>query len=216
LSLELVYVTEEDRKYIHEHYCRKPEWDFRLGQGISARLAELMERDPNRIGLICSIMLTLPGTPVIYYGDEFGKLNDEDYYLEMKETVGKDDTRFLVRGKIDWKKVDSELSRPASYESLVFSQVKTMLHARNEYPVFGRGKITWADFQHTDGKPAGEVMAYYRSYDEITILVVQNLSSGKITLNWDRSFMKSLLGKDPEIHDNRFELDGFEYYWFLI
>lgn len=216
LSLELVYVTEEDRKYIHEHYCRKPEWDFRLGQGISARLAELMERDPARIGLIYSIMLTLPGTPVIYYGDEFGKLNDEEYYLEMKETVGKDDTRFLVRGKIDWKRVDAELSRPASYESIVFSKVKTMLHARNEYPVFGRGKIIWADFQHTDGKPAGEIMAYYRSFDEITILVVHNLSSEKITLIWDRSFRKSLLGKAPEILDNRFELDGFKYYWFLV
>jgi len=82
LSLELVYVTEEDRKFIHEHYCRKQQWDFRLGQGISARLAELMEHDPSRIGLIYSIMLSLPGTPVIYYGDEFGKLNDEDYYRE--------------------------------------------------------------------------------------------------------------------------------------
>ncbi|MDD5695997.1 MAG: alpha-amylase family glycosyl hydrolase, partial [Bacteroidales bacterium] len=83
LSLELVYVTEEDRRYIHEHYCKKPEWDFRLGQGISARLSELMDRDPDKIGMIFSIMLTLPGTPVIYYGDEFGKTNDELYYQEM-------------------------------------------------------------------------------------------------------------------------------------
>jgi len=124
LSLELVYVSEEDRKYIHEKYCHEPEWDFRLGQGISARLAELMQRNPARIGLIFSIMLTLPGTPVVYYGDEFGKLNDENYYQEMIKMVGKDDTRFLVRGKIDWNYVGSALSKPDTLESLVFSQVR--------------------------------------------------------------------------------------------
>ncbi len=80
LSLELVYVSEEDRKYIHDNYCRQPLWDFRLGQGVAARLSELMGRDPKKIGLAYSIMLTLPGTPIIYYGDEFGSLNDEANY----------------------------------------------------------------------------------------------------------------------------------------
>lgn len=216
LSLELVYVTEEDRKYIHEHYCRKPEWDFRLGQGISARLAELMERDPARIGLIYSIMLSLPGTPVIYYGDEFGKFNDEAYYQEMKTTVGKDDTRFLVRGKIDWNNVKSALARPGSFESLVFIQVKTMLHARNAYPVFGRGKLSWVDLQKPDGRQAGEIMAYYRRFDNIDILVVQNLSADEISLKWDISFRKSLLGKVPEIGNGRIKLQGFEYFWLLV
>jgi maltose alpha-D-glucosyltransferase / alpha-amylase len=216
LSLELVYVTEEDRKYIHDHYCRKPEWDFRLGQGISARLAELMDRDPARIGLIYSIMLSLPGTPVIYYGDEFGKLNDEDYYREMKKAVGKDDTRFLVRGKIDWKAVDSALSRPGTYESRVINRVKTMLHARNNYPVFGRGTINWIDLQKTGGVQAEEIMAYSREYDKLSILVVQNLSSQEIELKWDISVRKSLLGNEPLINEGRIKLRGFEYFWFLI
>jgi maltose alpha-D-glucosyltransferase/alpha-amylase len=216
LSLELVYVTEEDRKYIHEHYCRKPEWDFRLGQGISARLAELMERDPDRIGLIYSIMLSLPGTPVIYYGDEFGKFNDEAYYQEMKTTVGKDDTRFLVRGKIDWNGVESALGRPGSFESLVFSQVKTMLHARNAYPVFGRGKLSWVDLKKPDGRPAGEIMAYHRMLDNMNILVIQNLSADEISLKWDISFRKSLLGKAPEIRKDRIKLHRFEYFWLLV
>jgi maltose alpha-D-glucosyltransferase / alpha-amylase len=216
LSLELVYVTEDDRKYIHEHYCRKPEWDFRLGQGISARLAELMERDPTRIGLIYSIMLSLPGTPVIYYGDEFGKLNDEAYYQEMKTTVGKDDTRFLVRGKIDWKVAESALSRPGTFESRVFTRVKTMLHARNAHPVFGRGKLSWLNLQKPDGRQSDEIMAYYRAFNNIIILVVQNLSADEVTLKWDISFRKSLLGNDPEISDGRFKIKGFEYFWFLI
>jgi maltose alpha-D-glucosyltransferase / alpha-amylase len=216
LSLELVYVSEEDRKFIHEHYCRKPQWDFRLGQGISARLSELMERDPARIGLIYSIMLTLPGTPVIYYGDEFGKLNDEAYYQEMKVTVGKDDTRFLVRGKIDWQSVETSLKRHDSFESLVFSRVKTMLHARNSNPVFGRGIIEWLNLMKTDRTTAGEVMAYYRTFGASKILVVQNLSKDKISINWDIEIKKSLVGNSPEINNNTLVLQGFEYLWLLI
>jgi maltose alpha-D-glucosyltransferase/alpha-amylase len=216
LSLELVYVTEEDRKYIHEYYCRKPEWDFRLGQGISARLSELMERDPARIGLIFSIMLSLPGTPVIYYGDEFGKFNDDDYYREMKTAVGKDDTRFLVRGKIDWKEVDSALNRRGSYESLVYDQVKAMLDARHAFPVFGRGKLEWIELQKDSGGPADEVMAYYRTYNRFTILVIHNLSSAEVRIKWNLPYNKSLLDNDPEIRDGLFRLGGYEYSWLVI
>ena len=110
LSLELVYVSEEDRQYIHSRYCLDPKWDFRLGEGISARLSELMQRNPDKIALSYSLMLTLTGTPVIYYGDEFGKLNDETYYNEQIRLTGKDDTRFLVRGRIDWDQLEADLS----------------------------------------------------------------------------------------------------------
>jgi maltose alpha-D-glucosyltransferase/alpha-amylase len=216
LSLELVYVTEEDRKYIHEKYCLKPEWDFRLGQGISARLAELMQRNPAKIGLIFSIMLTLPGTPVIYYGDEFGKLNDEDYYKKMKIAVGKDDSRFLVRGRIEWENVESALKSGGSPESKVFHRVKAMLHARNEYPVFGRGDINWLEMKNEDGLVDDSIMAYYRSYGNRKVLVVQNLAPGKKTLEWAVPFRIGLLGNAPDIKDGLLELQGFEYIWLLL
>jgi len=67
LSLELVYVSEKDRAFIHKNYCHEPQWDFRLGEGISARLSELMKRNPDKIALAYSIMLTLPGTPIILW-----------------------------------------------------------------------------------------------------------------------------------------------------
>jgi maltose alpha-D-glucosyltransferase/alpha-amylase len=215
LSLELVYVTEEDRKFIHESYCRNPQWDFRLGQGISARLSELMERDPARIGLIYSIMLTLPGTPVIYYGDEFGKLNDEAYYQEMKVTVGKDDTRFLVRGKINWAEVEAALINPGSYESSVYSKVRTMLRVRNNFHLFGRGTIDWVNLTKADGMPATGIMAYYRQLNDQKVLVIQNLSENNVSLIADIKFRKSLLGNDPAIINNRLELKPFEYLWLL-
>lgn len=176
LSLELVYVSEEDRKYIHENYCKQQVWDFREGQGISARLAELMDRDPRKIGLAFSIMLTLPGTPVIYYGDEFGKLNDEDYYREMIALAGKDDTRFLVRGRIDWATLQNELERPESYETRVYSMIRNFIHVRNTYTAFGRGEIRWHTATDPDDNPLASVLMFERTYNSEHLLLIHNLS----------------------------------------
>ncbi|MEZ5082501.1 MAG: alpha-amylase family glycosyl hydrolase [Bacteroidales bacterium] len=113
-----------------------PNGTFRLGQGVSARLADLFHRDPRKIGLAFSVMLSLPGTPIIYYGDEFGKLNDHDYYKEMIRLSGKDDTRFLVRGKVDWKQLENDLKESESLASLVYDQTKTLLNVRKNHPCF--------------------------------------------------------------------------------
>jgi maltose alpha-D-glucosyltransferase/alpha-amylase len=216
LSLELVYVSEEDRKYIHENYCRQPEWDFRLGQGISARLSELMQRDPDRIGLMFSIMLTLPGTPVIYYGDEFGKLNDEEYYREMVKVIGKDDTRFLVRGTIDWPKVEQDMASENSFPARVFRQVKSMLKARNGFPVFGKGDISWIDLNLKNGSKAPEVMAYRRSDGTRSALVVQNLSGRELELLWNYPASKLLAGPVPVVKENTILLKPYAYHWFSL
>lgn len=184
LSLELVYVTEEDRKYIHDAYCRQPLWNFREGQGISARLAELMERDPRRIGLAFSIMLSLPGTPVIYYGDEFGKLNDEAYYNEQIREVGKDDTRFLVRGRLQWEEVEKELSNPASLTAQVYTRLKNMLRFRSEAGVFGRGNLKWLPVTTTQGVSLNQVLAYRREWAGKSIICLHNLSDKAVTMSW--------------------------------
>jgi maltose alpha-D-glucosyltransferase / alpha-amylase len=163
LSLELVYVSEEDRKYIHENYCHEPLWDFRLGEGISARLANLMQFDDRKIGLAFSMMLSLPGTPVIYYGDEFGKENDHDFYREMTKMVGKDDTRFLVRGKINWDLHKKQLHDPQSFQSKVFNRLQQMLHIRNHYKAFGRGTIEFIELEDHRGNPTPHLLAFTRN-----------------------------------------------------
>ena len=174
LSLELVYVTEEERKYIHQQYCLKPEWDFRLGEGISARLSELMQRDYRRILLAYSIILSLPGTPVIYYGDEFGKLNDETYYNEMIQLTGKDDTRFLVRGKINWNELAENLSDTNSLSSKIYEKLKQMLHIRNQHKTFGRGKL---EFIKMPGYPNGKLLSFIRSYQDEKWMIIHNLTN---------------------------------------
>ncbi len=173
LSLELVYVTEEERKYLHKQYCLKPEWDFRLGEGISARLSELMQRDERRILLAYSIILTLPGTPVIYYGDEFGKFNDEAYYNEMIRLTGKDDTRFLVRGKIDWDELSHNLENPESFSSHIYNKLKLMLHIRNQHKTFGRGSN---EFITLPGSENGNLLSFVRTFEKEKWLIIHNMT----------------------------------------
>ncbi len=208
LSLELVYVTEEERKYIHENYCLDKKWDFRLGEGIAARLSELLSRDERKILLAYSIMLSLPGTPVIYYGDDVAKLNDESYYEEQIKLNGKDDTRFLVRGKMNWPQIEKELTDPGSLAFKVNSGLKQMLGARNQYKAFGRGRI---EFLQLSGNKS--VLAYLREYQNEKLLCVHNLSHEEVSIQLPENLKprQELLGK-PD--GNTIEALG--YRWFVL
>lgn len=221
LSLELVYVTEEDRKYIHENYCKQPEWNFRLGQGVAARLAELFDRDPDKIALAYAMMLSLPGTPVIYYGDEFGKLNDHDYYREMIKLTGKDDTRFLVRGRLNWAEVEASLEDKNSFHAKVYHQIKNMINTRKMHPTFGRGNMSILNIFDGDGKASEQVMAYYRAATCNRILIMLNLSDQqqKVQLPTDRlkNYDEDMLGQKILINeDETLSMAPFQYYWFFV
>ncbi|MBI9039294.1 MAG: alpha-glucosidase C-terminal domain-containing protein [Bacteroidales bacterium] len=222
LSLELVYVSEEDRKYIHENYCKNPKWDFRLGQGISARLAELFDRDERKIALAYSIMLTLPGTPVIYYGDEFGKLNDETYYKEMIKMTGKDDTRFLVRGKIDWEKLKINMENPNSFSYKVFDKLSRQIKTRKKYKCFGRGKIEWVNLIDDKEKPINEILSYLRIYKNEKLLIINNLSSEKKVISLEDLINindeKDIMGQKIQFTKNHNQLiiNPYAYLWIKI
>jgi len=218
LSLELVYVTEEDRSYIHNNYCHKPQWDFRVGEGISARLAELMEKDVNKIALSYSLMLTLLGTPVVYYGDEFGKLNDEKYYAEQIKLTGKDDTRFLVRGRIDWENLDDNLKNPDNFHTQVFELISGMLNARKDYSAFGRGSLTFIDIKDNTGKITSGALAYVREYENEKILVINNLSSEKIEIKnpMENNNLALLFPNGFRMNDETLIFESKGFAWFLV
>ena len=221
LSLELVYVSEEDRAYIHKNYCHQPEWNFRVGEGISARLSELMKRNPEKIALAYSIMLTLPGTPIIYYGDEFGKLNDQAYYKEKIKETGKDDTRFLVRGKVDWEQLEKDLKDKGSFSSQVFEKIKKMVRIRKKYKTFGRGSIYWLDGLKEDGSQNEHILAYIRKYRSRRIMIVQNLSNQtqtfKLSILSEISWI-DLFGNQAEYNDinQTLTMKPFEYLWIRL
>jgi maltose alpha-D-glucosyltransferase / alpha-amylase len=209
LSLELVYVSEQDRSYIHSSYCHNPEWDFREGEGISARLSELMLNNPKKILLAYSIMLSLPGTPVIYYGDEFAKRNDVDYYKNMIKHTGHDDTRFLVRGKLDWKYVDEKIGESGSTENKVFFGIKKMLEIRNNLKLFGKADIEWIDADKS-------VFAYIRYNDNEKVLIVNNLGDSEAILKFNDKLNLRCLFEDI-LYKNVIELSvpANKFMWFL-
>ncbi len=213
LSLELVYVSEEDCKFIHEHYCHKPEWDFRVGEGVSARLSELMQRDPRKIALAYSLMLTLTGTPVVYYGDEFGKLNDKEYYKEQIKLTGKDDTRFLVRGRIDWQVLENVLKDKENFHSVIYTTIKNMLAARQSMKVFGRGETRFL------GSP-NEILAYVREMPGEKVLVVNNLSSEPQTFNHpfpdENLVVLHNEGFLMDDHREEIKLEPHGFVWFVV
>ncbi len=214
LSLELVYVSEEDRKFIHRNYCHKPQWDFRMGEGISARLAELFMKNVDKIALSYSLMLTLTGSPVVYYGDEFGKLNDEDYYRQQIKLTGKDDTRFLVRGKIDWKGLEEALKDENNFHTRVYKLIKSLLNTRKEYSAFGRGNT---DFVDTGNE---SILAYLRVYKNERIFVVNNLSGEirkiKNPLSDENLFVLNQNGFLYDGESDKIILEPYGFVWFGV
>ena len=176
-ELTLEMVSDEERDLLNRHYRQKDHWSFRKGEGISARLSELLGKDPEKIQLAFSILLTLPGTPIIYYGDEFGKRNDEDYYREQLEKSGYADSRNLCRGSVHWEQVQACLNNPESFESGIFQSLKKMLEVRQKYPIFGRGEMSWIDFKDRNNQSAPAILAYLRNDEAHRILIINNLSA---------------------------------------
>jgi maltose alpha-D-glucosyltransferase/alpha-amylase len=212
-ELTLEMVTPEDRKLIHDHYCKKEEWDFRVGEGISSRLSELLDKDPQKIGLAYSIMLTLPGTPIVYYGDEFGKLNDEAFFESYRKMTGKTDTRYYVRGPMDWDWASKVLEDKDPFHYNVYQRITKQLSTRNQFHNFGRGDMEWIDF---GTEASNSVLAYRRNYEGKEILVIQNLSDKDISIS------TGILNKEyTDLLDDRcktghgeFVLKAYAYHWF--
>ena len=186
----------------------------------AARLAELLKRDPQKIGLAYSIMLSLPGTPIIYYGDEFGKLNDHDYYKEMIIFSGKDDTRFLVRGKIDWTSVDQDLQNKNSFAFQVYSRVMKLLNARKRHKSFGRGRIEWLTLADEQGNNRTGVLAYFRVIEGERLLILQNLKNEEVNVVLGMEIQRSqdLLGQEISANQNAggIQLKPYQYLWINI
>ena len=126
-SLEGVFVSEEDRRLLREHFCTNPLWKFREGEGIASRLSEMMQMDADKIIKCFEILFSLNGTPVIYYGDEFGMRNDERYYHHCKSVTGNDDSRYLIRGPIDWDEVELKLADETGAARKIFNAVARLI-----------------------------------------------------------------------------------------
>ncbi|MGD0794842.1 MAG: maltose alpha-D-glucosyltransferase [Dehalococcoidales bacterium] len=182
-ELTLEMVTEEERDYMYRVYAADPA--ARLNLGIRRRLAPLLGNDRKKIELMDSLLFSLPGTPVIYYGDEIGmgdnyRLHDRDgVRTPMQWDAGRNagfsraaaDKLYLpliTGSEYDYKAVNvaSQLVNP---DSLLWS-MKRIIALRKRHEAFGHGSTEFLN-------PANrKILAYFRQYGEEVILVVANLS----------------------------------------
>ncbi|MCC6493392.1 MAG: maltose alpha-D-glucosyltransferase, partial [Pirellulales bacterium] len=182
-ELTLEMVTDEERDYMYRTYAIDTQ--ARINLGIRRRLAPLMKNDRRRIELMNALLLSLPGTPIIYYGDEIGM--GDNYYLGDRNGVrtpmqwngnrnagfsGGNPQRLYLPVIIDpeyhyeLRNVEVEQSSPHS----LLWWMRRILDLRKQYSAFGNGSF------ETVAADNPKVLAYIRATDSESVLVVANLS----------------------------------------
>jgi maltose alpha-D-glucosyltransferase / alpha-amylase len=182
-ELTLEMVTDEERDYMYRSYAHDRE--MRINLGIRRRLAPLLENDRRRIELMNALLLSLPGTPVVYYGDEIGM--GDNIYLGDRNGVRTpmqwspdrnagfsraNPQKLYLPVNIDpeyhYEAINVETQQNNSHSLLWY--MKRMIAQRKQHPSFGRGSFEL--LFPTNRK----VLAFVRQFEDETILVVANLS----------------------------------------
>ncbi|HLH06964.1 MAG TPA: maltose alpha-D-glucosyltransferase [Terriglobales bacterium] len=182
-ELTLEMVTDEERDYMYRSYAHDRE--MRINLGIRRRLAPLLENDRRRIELMNALLLSLPGTPVIYYGDEIGM--GDNIYLGDRNGVRTpmqwsadrnagfsraNPQKLYLPVNIDpeyhYEAINVETQQNNSHSLLWYT--KRMIAQRKQHPAFGRGSFEL--IFPTNRK----ILAFIRQFEDETILVMANLS----------------------------------------
>lgn len=231
-ELTLEMVTDAERDYMYEEYARDPV--ARINLGIRRRLATLLDGDRRRIELMNALLLSLPGSPVLYYGDEIGM--GDNVYLGDRNGV-----RTPMQWTGGWNSAFSTADPERLYQPLISNPVygyqavnvesqrrqensllnwtKRIIEVRRSTRVFGRGTIEFLN-------PANHrVLAYVRSLDSEKVLVVNNLSGTAQAVELDlhdfagaipiEMFGQSLF---PRIRERPYvmTLGPYDFFWFKL
>jgi maltose alpha-D-glucosyltransferase / alpha-amylase len=182
-ELTLEMVTDEERDYMYRTYAQ--DRGMRINLGIRRRLAPLLENDRRRIELMNALLLSLPGTPVLYYGDEIGM--GDNIYLGDRNGVrtpmqwSPDRNAGFSRANPQKLYLPVNIDPEYHYEALnVETQnnnshsllwwMKRMIAQRKQHPAFGRGKM---EILFPGNR---KILAFVREFEDEKILVVANLS----------------------------------------
>jgi maltose alpha-D-glucosyltransferase/alpha-amylase len=217
-ELTLEMVTPEEREFMWNFYAPEPR--MRLNLGIRRRLAPLLNNDQRRIRLAHSLLLTIIGSPVLYYGDEIGM--GDNIWLDdrggVRTPMQWDDSKnagFSAADRLYAPVVDDAIfgyrrvnvaAQRADPGSL-FNWLKRALRVRRGQPVFGRGTFEWA----TIDSPA--VAAYWRTLGDERVLVINNLSDADQPLELAAGPMIDLLGERVIPPSPTFTLKPYEFRW---
>ena len=231
-ELTLEMVTDIERDYMYDSYALSK--TMRINLGIRRRLAPLLDNDRRRIELMNGMLLSLPGTPIIYYGDEIGmgdnvNLGDRNGVRTPMQWNGGWNGGFsaadpeslyspLLLNPVYGFQAINVLSQKRSEHSLL-SWMQHLIRVRRSTPVFGSGSI---EFLY----PANHrVLAYVRQLKEETILVVNNLSSSAQAVELDLRNYKGkipieMFGRNlfPRIGSSPYLLTmgPYQFYWFRL
>jgi maltose alpha-D-glucosyltransferase / alpha-amylase len=182
-ELTLEMVTDEERDYMYRAYAQ--DRHARINLGIRHRLAPLLQKDRRRIELMIALLFSLPGTPVLYYGDEIGMgdnifLGDRDGVRTPMQWSPDRNAGFsrtnpqqlylpvIIDPEYHYEtiNVEEEQSNPSS----LLWWTKRLVALRKRFQAFGRGSIQLLQPENS------KVLAFIRKYQDEQILVVANLS----------------------------------------
>jgi maltose alpha-D-glucosyltransferase/alpha-amylase len=231
-ELTLEMVTNRERDYMYQMYAADKR--ARINLGIRRRLAPLLENDVARIKLMKSLLLSMPGSPILYYGDEIGM--GDNIYLGDRDGVRTpmqwgpdrnagfsraDPQRLYLQPIMDpiygyqAVNVEAQLREPSS----LLHWTRRMLAVRQAFSAFGRGTLTFL-------RPGNrKVLAYLRIWRDEILLCVANLSRSAQPVELDLSRFKGhvpieLAGRTPfpPIGDLPYllTLGGYGFLWFRL
>jgi maltose alpha-D-glucosyltransferase/alpha-amylase len=231
-ELTLEMVTDEERDYMYREYATQAR--MRINVGIRRRLASLLDNGRRQIELMNALLLTMPGTPIIYYGDEIGM--GDNVFLGDRNGV-----RTPMQWNGGWNSGFSDADQQALYFPLIMDPpygyqgvnvaaqertqtsllrwMRRIVKVRTQHRAFGRGTFEMLLPENR------AVLAYLRSYEGETILCVNNLSRfvqpARINLQRFIGMVPvEMIGniRFPPITENPylFALGPHNFYWFKL
>jgi maltose alpha-D-glucosyltransferase/alpha-amylase len=231
-ELTLEMVTDQERDYLWSYYAKDSR--MRLNLGIRRRLAPLMQNDRRKIDLMYSLLLTLPGTPILYYGDEIGMgdnihLGDRNgvrtpmqWSSDKNGGFSRADPSSLYSPLIQnpvygYHVVNVESQAP--YATSPLNMLRQMLQVRGQHGFFGRGSMTVLNPRNS------KVFVYLRENDGQIGLILNNLSDSTESVLLDLSHfdgytpVEMFCGSDfPKIrkHPVHFTVSPYGYFWLYL
>ena len=231
-ELTLEMVTDMERDYMYDTYAENK--TMRLNLGIRRRLAPLLDNDRRRIELMNGLLMSLPGTPIIYYGDEIGmgdniNLGDRNGVRTPMQWSGGWNAGFstaepdrlyapLIQNPVYGYPAVNVLSQVGSEHSLL-RWMQHLIMVRTSIAVFGRGSIEFL-------RPANHrILAYVRRLGNEVVLAVNNLSGAAQAVELDLKKYKGnilieMSGKNifPRVSEQPYllTLGPYQFFWFRL
>lgn len=214
-ELTLEMVTPEMRQLIYNALEPKGA-PFRKGFGVAGRMANFLDEDHDHIEMAFSVLLSMPGIPIIYYGDEIGAKNNFENAKKSADLRKKKqakskikllsffDSRDINRGLLTQQAFYDAKNSTKTYSGKIYHKVQKMIALRKSTPALSRGDLTILKTNYP------HVFAYIRSYKGEKYLIVNNLSDKRLTAEVDlpaNMLIKAIKNNEHSVYLTNFLTD---------